>query len=439
MDFFRSLIALDSPLRIFYHFVRGVLASKLYGNPARDMVVIGITGTKGKSTVSNLVTRGLIASGKKVFMFSTVNYCINGTFYDNELKMTTPSPFVLQRLLNQAKAEGCEYAVIETSSHSLLYNRVYGIPYDVVAMTNISQDHLDLHHTMDSYVATKLRLFDGLISSERKRGVKKVAVVNIDSEYGSKFLACTSDVLYTYGLRSNAQIYAQDIRYDRRGTGFTVKMPGTTFSIRTPLRGGFNVYNILASVAILISQRVPTNTLSQVFEEIPPIPGRFEEIMTNAGFSIFVDYAHTEDSLRNVLETIREMDGIGKIITVFGATGDRDKTKRPKMGHVVDSLSDVVILTEDDSYTEDTFSIIREVSVGIKRKEGEGFWVVPDREDAIRTALITAMPNDVVLIAGKGSESVIVRNDGKHPWKDADVVHRILDEIEMNKISSYAL
>ena len=400
------------------------------------MIVIGITGTKGKTTVTNLIARGLESAGKKVFMFSTANYSINGVWSENNMKMTSPSPFDLQRLLSQAKEAGCEYAVIETSSHSIFYNRNYGIDYDVAVLTNIAQDHLDLHHTMDHYVETKLRLFKNLVTYRRKAGVKKVAIINLDSDYATRFLSeTTPDTMYTYGTASNAQIRAQNIQYLKDGTEFEVRMPSNTFTIKTKLRGAFNVANILATISALVSQRVDILTITRTIEEVEVIPGRLEEIPNGDGFTIFVDYAHTEDSLRNVLETVRNIEGTKRVITVFGATGDRDTTKRPKMGRIADSLSDAVILTEDDNYTEDGLRIIRNVSMGIKRKEGEGFWIIPSREDAIRTALIMAEQDDIVLIAGKGAETVQVTNAGAIPWDDREVTRRILREMEGNEIA----
>lgn len=232
MQFLRSLIALDSPLRIFYHYLRGVIAFHLYGNPARDMIVIGVTGSKGKTTVTNLIARGLERAGKRVFMFSTANYSINGQWAENNMKMTSPSPFILQKLLKEAKEAGCEYAVIETSSHSIFYNRNYGIDYDVAVLTNISQDHLDLHHTMENYARTKLRLFKDLVNYRRKPGVKKIAAVNIDSDYAGMFLSeTTPDIMYTYGMAQNAQIRSQNIRHLQEGTEFEIKMPSNTLSI----------------------------------------------------------------------------------------------------------------------------------------------------------------------------------------------------------------
>ncbi len=229
-----------------------------------------------------------------------------------------------------------------------------------------------------------------------------MTVINIDSDYASMFLSePTPDTMYSYGMAANAQIRPQNIHYLKHGTEFEIKMPSNIVAIKTKLRGKFNVSNILAAVSVLISQKIDIPTIVAAIESVEVIPGRLEEIENNRGLTIFVDYAHTEDSLRNVLETLKQMEGIGKIITVFGATGDRDTIKRPKMGRVADTLSDVVILTEDDNYTENSLKILKEVSMGIKRKEGEGFWIIPSRMDAIRTALVMAEKEDVVIIAGK--------------------------------------
>ncbi len=398
------------------------------------MVVIGITGTKGKSTTTNLIARGLEDAGKRVFVFSTINYAIAGEWHENNLKMTSPDPFTLNRLFREAENAGCEYAVIEVSSHALFYGRVSGIDFDVAVMTNISQDHLDLHKTMDNYVDTKLRLFRGLVEFRRKRGIKKVSVVNLDSPYCEKFLEPTADVVYTYGNAANAQIRAVDVETGKTGTRFSVKMPSNRFSISTKLRGTFNVANILAATAVLISQKIQPDSIAATMAKFEVVPGRLEEVPNDRDITVFVDYAHTEESLKSVLETIRSFPDTGRIITVFGATGDRDRSKRPKMGRAVDKLSDVIILTQDDDYTEDPFRIIKEVSVGIKRKEGEGFWVVFSREDAIRTALLMAEQGDVVLIAGKGAETVMVTNAGSVPWSDKAVVRKILEELDANTI-----
>lgn len=317
--------------------------------------------------------------------------------------MTTPSPFVLWNFITEAKKAGCTYLVLETSSHALYYNRVYGLHYDIAVLTNISQDHLDLHKTMSNYVATKLQLFKNLYKYGVHKGVKKVSVVNIDHEYASEFLSkdIVTDNLYTTGFSPGAGVRAENIVHKNDGTEFMVKIPSNTFPLKTKLFGDFNIANILSAVAVLMSQRVDISNIQKIVAEFSTIPGRLEEIPNNKNVKIFVDYAHTEESLKNVIQTVKSIDGIKRTILVFGATGDRDKTKRPKMGFVADSMADIILLTDDDTYTEDSLSIIREVSHGIKRREGNNFWIIPNRADAIRTALIMMKAGDAIIVAGK--------------------------------------
>ncbi len=432
LTYLRRLIALDSPLRITYHYVRGVIAFWLSGNPARDMIVIGVTGTKGKTTTTNLIARGLQKAGKKVAMFSTVNMMIDGEIEENNTKMTSPSPFYMWDFLSRAKKAWCEYAVIETSSHALYYHRVHGLRYDAAVLTNIAQDHLDLHKTMDNYVDTKMQLFRNLYKNGIKKGTRKVGVVNIDSPYSDRFLSrdIVVDNLYTVGFSPSAQIRAENVSNTEMTTEFDVRIPSNIFHLSSRLPGNFNISNILCAVAILMSQRIDIPTIQSLIAEFACVPGRLEEISNTRFAKIYVDYAHTEDSLRSVLETLRQMSTTQRIITVFGATGDRDKTKRPKMGKVVDELSDVIILTDDDTYTEDSLRIIRDVSEGITRREGDGFWIIPSREDAIRTALIMLEPGDVLIVAGKWAETVQVTQAWSIKWNDRQVIERILMEIE---------
>ncbi len=429
---FHKIVALDSPIRIFYHYVRGIFAYTLSGNPAREMTIIGITGTKGKTTTSNIVAKWLLASGKKVAMFSTVNMIINGEETENTSKMTTPSPFVVWNFIRRARDAGCDYLVMETSSHALYYNRVYGLRYDVAVLTNISQDHLDLHKTMDNYVNTKLLLFKNLYKYGIRKNIKKVGVVNIDCEYASRFLSrdIVLDNVYTFGFSPSAQLRAENVTMTDTGISFDIRMASNNFHIDSRLQWDFNVMNILAASSVLMSQRVDIATIQETMRTIGGVPGRLEEVPNLRRAKIFVDYAHTEESLRSVLETLKKIEWTKRIITLFGATGDRDKTKRPKMGRIVDILSDVIILTDDDTYTEDSLAIIRDVSIGIKRKEGKNFWIIPDREDAIRTALLMLHPGDILLAAGKGAETVQVTQKWSIPWNDRQVIERILMEIE---------
>lgn len=397
------------------------------------MIIIWVTGSKGKTTTTNIIAKWLRDAWESVFMFSTVNYMINDDVLENNLKMTSPSPFVLQKLLKKAKEAWCKYAVIETSSHSIFYNRNYWIDFDVVALTNISQDHLDLHRTMENYMRTKLRLFENLVRYKRKPWVKKVSVVNIDSLYASEFLNIVDDSKYTYWLSQTAQIKALNIAYWMDFTSFDIKMPWNTLKIKTKLKWEFNIYNILAAFCVLVSQKIPLESIISTIETTNWIPWRLEEVSNNRWFKIFVDYAHTEDSLKNVLETLKQMEWEKRIITVFGATWDRDTLKRPKMWRVVDNLSDAIILTDDDTYTENSLKIINEVSKWISRKEWENFWIIPDREDAIRTALIMANKWDIVLLAWKWAETLQITNNWPIPWSDVKVTKKILQEIDDNE------
>ncbi len=432
LTFLRKLIALDSPIRITYHYIRGVIAFWLSGNPVRDMTVIGITGTKWKTTTTNLIAKWLQKAGKKVAMFSTVNISINWNIQDNNMKMTTPSPFFLWKWLRDARDAGCEYAIIETSSHALFYHRVYGLRYDAAVLTNIAQDHLDLHGTMDNYVDTKLQLFRNLYRNGIKKWVRKIGVVNIDSEYSDRFLSrdIVVDNLYTVGFSPSAQIRAENVTNTELTTEFDVRIPSNQFHLTSKLPGNFNISNILCAVAVLMSQKIDVSTIQSLISEFACVPGRLEEISNTRGAKIYVDYAHTEDSLRSVLDTLRQIKTTKRIITVFGATGDRDRTKRPKMGKVVDTMSDIVILTDDDTYTEDSLRIIRDVTEGISRHEGEGFWIIPSREDAIRTALIMLQPWDVLIVAGKWAETVQVTQKWTIVWNDRNVIEQILMEID---------
>lgn len=428
------MVSLDNPLRLTYHLMRAIIANFVYRFPSRGMTIIWVTGTNGKTTTTNIIARWLKASGKKVFMFSTVNYFIWDEEFRNDTKMTSPDPFLLQKLLYEAKQKWCEIAVIETSSHALLMNRVWGIDYDIAVLTNITQDHLDLHHTMENYVKTKLKLFKWLISASRKPWIKKTAIINLETDYKDLFLSETYDVLTTYGFDHSSNLKAENIQNEISWVFFDVKIPGTILKIQTSLRGKHNIYNILWAIGVFLSLWMKTEDIETSIKNLWVIPWRLEEVNNYEWMKIFIDYAHTPDALENVLNTLRNINGIKRIITVFGATWDRDKTKRPIMWWVVTRLSDYVILTQDDDYTEKTQDIMKDVLVGIERKEWEDFWIIPDREVAIRTALLQAQKDDVILIAGKWDEHIMMTNLWPVPYNDKEIVLKILKEIDDNKI-----
>ena len=430
----KKLIALDNPVRLAYHGIRAILANVIYGFPSKDMTIIGVTGTNGKTTTCNIIAQTLRASWKKVFMFTTVNIMLGDEIYTNETKMTSPDAFELQSWLKRAKSEGCEVAVIETASHGIKMHRIWGIDYDTCVLTNITQDHLDLHRTMDDYVQTKLKIFKKLMYYKRKPWVKKSWVINAESEYAELFLSETYDSLYTYGFSPESNVRAENLKNTKKSMSFDIIIPGQRVKIETQLRGNFNVYNILAAAWVAMSLWVETWTIIDAIKQVSWVPGRMEEVRSPDGFSVFIDYAHTPDALENVLETLSDIKWKWRVITVFWATWDRDRTKRPEMWEVVSRHSDVVILTQDDDYSENPLEIIKDILPWIDRKQWEGFWIIPTRFEAVQTALLMAQKDDIILLAGKWDEHILMTNDGPVEWHERTIVESILKDIDDNEL-----
>lgn len=433
-DKLKKLLALDNPARLLYHKIRAIIANIYYGFPSKWMTIIWVTWTNWKTTTCNIIAKWLQAMWKKVFMFSTVNIIINDKEYQNDTKMTSPDAFELQRLLKIAKNQWCKIAVIETASHWIKMNRIWWIDYDIAVLTNITQDHLDLHRTMNDYVNTKLSLFKNLIWYKRKRWIKKTAVINKNSAYSDLFISETYDSLYTYWRDRWANLIANNITSDWNTTKFTIDIAWPNIEIETTLKWDFNIQNILAAVWVFMALWINAEDISKNVKLIKWIPWRMENIENNEWFQIIVDYAHTEDALEQVLETIKWFKNIDRIITVFWATWDRDRTKRPIMWEVVSRLSDVVILTQDDDYSEKIEDIIKDVLPGIERKEWENFWIIPTRKEAIQAALLNAEKNDVVLVVWKWDEHLMMTNKWPVEWHDKAVILEILKWIDDNKI-----
>ena len=390
------------------------------------MIVVWVTWTNWKTSTCNIIAKWLIKEWKKIFMFTTINVIIWDKEYQNDTKMTSPDVFDLQRLLRIAKKKWCTIAIIETASHWIKMHRVWWIQYDILALTNITQDHLDLHWTMEDYVNTKLSIFKKLITYDRKKWVKKIAIVNNESNYKELFKNETYDILYTYSTSIASSFTAIDIKYSIDKTTFTIKLPWGDIKIESSLKWEFNVQNILAAVWVFMALWVDKENIEKTVKEIKTIAWRLEEIKNTEWISIFVDYAHTADALEKALITLNEIKWKWKITTVFWATWDRDKTKRPIMWEVVSRLSDKIVLTQDDDYTENTQEIIKDVLPWIERKQWDNFWVISDRESAIRSALIWAEKWDIVFIAWKWDEHTMITNDWPIKWHDKDVVNEIL-------------
>jgi UDP-N-acetylmuramoyl-L-alanyl-D-glutamate--2,6-diaminopimelate ligase len=403
------------------HKLRGVAAATLYGFPGKKMLVIGVTGTKGKTTTSHLIASILEAGGHKVGLLSTVTFKIGKKEWPNETNMGTLPPFQLQQFLKQMVEAECEYAVIETTSHSLSQWRVYGIPYHVAVFTNLTHDHLDYHKTFEEYRAAK-----GLLFSKHP----KLSVVNIDDKSGSFYWQYPADKKVSFGFDSKSQVTAKKIIYDgsASGSGFLLSTPIGEASIQTKLPGRFNIYNILAAASVGYGLGVSLDKIKTGITNVSLVPGRMEKVNAGQPFSIIVDYAHTPDSFEKIYETLRPTTS-GSIIHVFGATGDRDKTKRPIMGAIAGRNADIVIVTDDEPYTESSEKIINEVAGGVPRGaskqkpmiKDKNFFTIADRREAIHKALSLAKKGDVVLLTGMGALTSRTVGTEHLPWRDQDV------------------
>lgn len=427
----RSFISDSSPLLLAYHRLMAIVAAVYYGFPGRKLRVIGVTGTNGKTTVVNMIAKLLTAHGAKVGMASTVNFQLGDKTWMNATKMSTQSAFFIQKFLRQMVDSGCEYAVLEVTSHALVQSRTWGIDLDIAVLTNVTGDHVEYHGGMGAYVEAKMSLFKNLLAYARKFHTPRVSILNRDDAYFDRFDALPSEVKYAYGLE-HGECHASDIRLSSAGTTFTLHVPGDEIGVSLRLPGLPNVYNALAVACIAVSEKIPLRTVQKVFGEIEPVPGRYEVIDCGQPFHVVVDYAHNIDAIKSVVTMYSQIaHGQGtRLLVVFGATGGgRDKAKRPVIGRILDQYCDVILLTSDDPYEEDEWGIIQMVAQGVDRQEGEKFWKIPSRREAIRMALFLACPGDIVLIAGKGAEPVQMIYGERRDWDDRKVAREILCEL----------
>jgi len=406
-----------------------LLSSQFYGHPSRDMRVIGVTGTNGKTTIAQLVRWLLAKSERQAGLIGTIENVVCGRSLPVE--RTTPESLDLQRLLDDMRRCGSTHAVMEVSSHAIDLGRVAGTEFDVAVFTNLTQDHLDFHPDMEAYFEAKSRLFRELGSSylsAPKLG-RKAAVINIDDEYGGRLAGIVSPraTLLTYGLSGGATVRAVNIDLGPRGNRFRVIAPSGEVDLEVRLAGRFNVYNILAALAVAEIEGIPLDQAARAVEEHPGVSGRFEVIDEGQPFTVVVDYAHTPDGLRNVLEAARGI-ARGRVVCVFGCGGDRDRKKRPIMGEIAASLSDYCVVTSDNPRSEDPSAIISEIEPGLVRAgRARGEYVLePDRKTAIGIALGFAGRGDVVVIAGKGHETYQVFREGTIHFDDREVARAVL-------------
>lgn len=408
---------LPQGMKNFFHLAEAVAASWYFGRPSRGLVIIGVTGTNGKTTTSTLIARILEEDGKKVALASTINFRIAGTDRVNASKFTTLSGRRLQGFLRRAVDAGCTHVVLEVSSHALDQRRVSGISYEVAVITNVTREHLDYHRTMEEYRRAKRRLFDGA----------KKAVVNLDMWEPEFFLAGAREKRTYSIIDSKADLYAEGLEVALSGSTFTVS--GVPFHVAIP--GKFNVENALAAIAATSAIGVPLEAAARAIEKVKLVPGRMDSVENRLGAHIFIDYAVTPDSLDKLYGLASSMRAAdAKIVSVFGACGERDRGKRPIMGEIVSSNADVVVLTNEDPYHEDPERILDEVEKGIKGKErGTDYFRIPDRREAICKALSMLAPGDILLVTGKGAEETMAVGDERLPWNDRKVIEEELEKM----------
>ena len=426
-NFVKKFVSDKHPLVLFFYKLKAIVACMWYGFPSRNIKVIGVTGTDGKTTTVNLIAQMLEFSGKKVGLTSTLKYKVGDLQWSNRDKMTTQSPFVVQKLLRMMVDEGCDYAILEVTSHAVVQSRIWGINFDVAVFTNLTEDHLDYHGSMENYMKAKGGFIGSLYAMRRKSNAPKVLVLNGEDKYFEYFDQFKGDLKIKYGL-NKGDVYASEILLSATGSLFSVNIPNDSAKFKVQLIGEFNIYNCLAAISVGLSQGIELKKLAAVFEKVLPVGGRLETVDVGQDFSVVVDYAHTADSLSKTCALYKGLTK-GRLILVFGATGGgRDKGKRPIMGEQADRLADIIILTNDDPYFDDQFQIIEDIAKGIKRTEGEQLYKIVDRVEAIKFALDLAQKGDSVLIAGKGGEEVIVIGDKKIPHDDRLVVREYLSE-----------
>lgn len=406
--------------------VAPLFAHAIFGFPAREMTMIAVTGTNGKTTTTALIEHILQKEGKATGLIGTIDQRTNR----GELRpsnMTTPESAELARVLREMRDLGADYVVMETSSHAVELARVAGISYRVAVFTNLTQDHLDFHGDMDAYGRAKGRLFSRLGNdfTPAADGGLPVAVLNADDPQSDTYARDTVQQVITYAIDGDADVRAHDVRVRADGVSFRLKTFQGAADVRLRLTGRFSVYNALAAVGASLALGVNQGAIVRALEEVAGVPGRFERVDAGQPFTILVDYSHTPDSLENALRTVREFCE-GDVYTVVGCGGDRDRKKRPIMARIAAEYSDVTVLTSDNPRTENPECILDEMEAGIKDSPGVQYVRLVSREDGIRYAVTRAKANDVVLIAGKGHETYQIIGAVKHDFDDRAVAAAIV-------------
>jgi UDP-N-acetylmuramoyl-L-alanyl-D-glutamate--2,6-diaminopimelate ligase len=395
-------------------------ARNFYGDPAERLKLTGVTGTNGKTTTTFLIDAVLRAAGITTALVGTIEYRLAGEV--RPAVNTTPESLDLYRMFQELEQAGGTHATMEVSSHALALGRVYGITFHTAVFTNLTRDHLDFHHTMEDYFAAKQLLF---AAGDSGSAAPSWAVINNDDVYGRQIHPAPHTL--RYGFEAGADLRGSSLNMNFEGLRFTVQQGRERVQLTSPLVGKFNAYNILAACGAALSYGLDWNTISTAIANCPRVPGRFESVQQGQPFLVVVDYAHTDDALRNVISVARELRP-KRVITLFGCGGDRDRSKRPLMAQAASQASDFVVLTSDNPRSEDPIAIMNDALVGLRRFDTPHI-VEPDRAKAIRAALKEAEPGDIVILAGKGHETYQVLKDRVIHFDDREVARSVLEEL----------
>jgi UDP-N-acetylmuramoyl-L-alanyl-D-glutamate--2,6-diaminopimelate ligase len=396
-----------------------LMSSTLYGHPSRDMAVIGVTGTDGKTTTTTMIHQMLLHAGRRVGAMSTVDIRLGDAVDPNDSRQTTLEALEVQEQLARMRDGGMKYAVIETSSHGLALQRVVGVDYDVAVFTNIAHEHLDFHKTIEAYREAKAQLID-LTAGSAGKGIEKTAVLNRDDPSYVYLVTRSIARRITYGLQLDADLKADRVEATPEGLRVEASTPLGPLSLRLKLSGRWNAANALAAAAAGVAVGLTLDEIRLGLESYRGVSGRMERVDLGQPFSVIIDYAHTPQSLEKVLRELRPITR-GKLIAVFGSAGDRDREKRPWMGEIAARLSDYAVFTNEDPREEDAMTILNEIAAGAEEvgwTEGEQYARIEDRRQAIAHAVRRAGPGDTILLAGKGHERSILIGRGKEPWDE---------------------
>lgn len=396
------------------------MACRFYENPSKSFKLVGVTGTNGKTTVTHLIKSILEQAGKEVGIIGTNQNIIGDkVLLTKSTTPTTPNSLELQKIFSEMADSGAEYVVMEVSSHALELSRVRGCSFDVGVFTNLTRDHLDFHKTMRNYMLAKAKLFDH----------SAAGAINIDDEYGKQIYEVhKGEEILTYGIDSDCDIKATDIKITPRGVNFTITYNNQQYPMFLCIPGTFSVYNAMSAICACIKLGIDMDTISKGLSAAVGVLGRVEVVPTDTEYMVIIDYAHTPDGLENIIRAMKSF-AKGKVITLFGCGGDRDNTKRAVMGRVSGELSDFSIITSDNPRTEDPLKIIEMIEEGMKETDGE-YIVIPDRREAIGYALDNAQPDDVIILAGKGQETYQIIGKEKFDFDERVVVFSHLNNDE---------